>query len=110
MGDVECMMKFPKERSRRVINSPSTVPSTTLEAFKDICGQVPSNNVDPVVVFTMEMYDIKRSERKCREELKRLHCMYQSRTNTCSYSQIELLVQNSRIIHYCHTPLLFLSR
>lgn len=36
--------------------------------------------------------------------------MYQSRTNSCTHAQIDILLQNSRVIHYCHTPLLFLSR
>lgn len=44
------------------------------------------------------------------EEMKILHAMYQSRTSTTTVSHILLLMQNSRIVHYCHTPLLFLPR
>lgn len=36
--------------------------------------------------------------------------MYQTRTNATTLQQIQILMQNSRIIHYCHTPLLFLPR
>lgn len=36
--------------------------------------------------------------------------MYQSRTSTTTIPQIFLLMRNSRIIHYCHTPLLLLPK
>lgn len=29
-------------------------------------GSPPINNIDPVVAFTVEMYEIRRYERKCR--------------------------------------------
>lgn len=40
-----------------------------LEAFKDVHGTGPINNIDPVVAFTTEMYEIRRYQRKCRGNL-----------------------------------------
>lgn len=44
------------------------------------------------------------------EDLKKLHAMYQTRSSASTMQQIQILIQNSRVIHFCHTPLLFLPR
>lgn len=42
--------------------------------------------------------------------MKKLHNMYQSRNGSASVPQLNLLMQNWRILHYIYTPLLFLPR
>lgn len=112
IGDIDHMMKFPKDRTRRLMGHSigSPLPQTTIEAFKDMYVHKPVENVDPVVAFTIEMNNLKKVDKRHREELKKLHTMYQSRSNTSTNSQIQILMQNSRTIHYCHTPFLFLSK
>lgn len=66
IGDVDHMLKFPKERSRRIgtlgVNNPSVM---TLEAFRD-CYKHTRYGCDPVYIFTIEMLEIKRSDKKFR--------------------------------------------
>ncbi|XP_018578793.1 KICSTOR complex protein SZT2 isoform X1 [Anoplophora glabripennis] len=109
IGNSECMMTFPKEHSHRRIQPAYNLPST-LEAFRDNFHNSKYVSADPVVTFTLEMREMKLLEKKSRDEMKILHAMYQSRTSTTTVSHILLLMQNSRIVHYCHTPLLFLPR
>lgn len=42
--------------------------------------------------------------------MKKLHNMYQSRNGSASVPQLNLLMQNWRILHYSYIPLLFLPR
>lgn len=77
VSDVESIVKLPKDRSKRAnSNNPNTVPLTTLEAFKDAYGATPLNNVDPVVAFAVEMFEIKKSDRKSRGNMQNylFHC------------------------------------
>ncbi|XP_056646993.1 KICSTOR complex protein SZT2-like isoform X1 [Diorhabda sublineata] len=109
LGNVEAMISFPKDHSHKRVQLTYNLPAT-LEAFRDNFRVCKLSSTDPVVTFTSEMREMKTIEKRDREELKTLHAMYQSRTSTTSVPQIFLLLQNSRIVHYCHTPLLFLSR
>ncbi|KAG5885699.1 hypothetical protein JTB14_002313 [Gonioctena quinquepunctata] len=108
IGNVEAIMSFPKEFSHKRVHPTYNLPAT-LEAFRDNF-RIHLGSTDPTVAFTFEMREMKSIEKRCREEMKTLHAMYQSRTSTVTVPQIFLLLQNSRIIHYCHTPLLFLPR
>lgn len=60
------MLKFPKDRSRRIgtlgVNNPSVM---MLEAFRDSYKHTRYSS-DPVIMFTIEMLDIKRSDKKFR--------------------------------------------
>ncbi|KAJ8966989.1 hypothetical protein NQ317_011189 [Molorchus minor] len=109
IGNFECMSTFPKDHSHKRNQSAYNLPST-LEAFRDNFRMSKYTSPDPVLTFTLEMREMKNLEKKSREEMKTLHSMYQSRTSTTTVPQILLLMQNSRIVHYCHTPLLFLPR
>ncbi|KAK5639276.1 hypothetical protein RI129_011768 [Pyrocoelia pectoralis] len=109
IGDTEFMMKFSRDYSRRLPSTGIMQPMVTLEAFRDIYPHIQSCHSDPVVLFTIEMQEMKRNDKKYKDELKKLHSMWQSRTSTCTSMQIQILKQNSRIIHFCHTPLLFLQ-
>nr|XP_022914806.1 KICSTOR complex protein SZT2-like isoform X1 [Onthophagus taurus] len=108
MCDVDLMSKFPRDRTRRSQASVNAIP-TFIESFKDTY-RIISPYMDSVVTNMLEMCEIKQSNKRHRDDLKALHSMYQSRSSTATHSQIHILMQNSRNIHYCHTPLLFLSR
>ncbi|KRT81662.1 hypothetical protein AMK59_5321, partial [Oryctes borbonicus] len=109
LTDVDCMLKFSKERMRRSsANAIVTVPPL-LDAFKDTY-RIITPYVDTTTTNMLEMCDIKQSEKRLKDDLKNLHSMYQSRSSTATSTQIQIMMQNSRNIHYCHTPLLFLPR
>nr|XP_023016879.1 KICSTOR complex protein SZT2-like [Leptinotarsa decemlineata] len=108
IGNVDAMSSFPKDFSQKRVQPTYNLPGT-LEAFRDNF-RIHSGSMDPAVAFTFEIREIKSFEKRCREEMKTLHAMYQSRTSSVTVPQIYLLLQNSRIIHFCHTPLLFLPR
>ncbi|KAJ8923504.1 hypothetical protein NQ315_010082 [Exocentrus adspersus] len=109
IGNSEYMMTFTKEHFHKRMQPTYNLPST-LEAFRDNFHNSKYVSSDLVVTFTLEMREMKVIEKKSRDEMKILHAMYQSRTSTTTVSHIILLMQNSRIVHYCHTPLLFLPR
>ncbi|CAG9855485.1 unnamed protein product [Phyllotreta striolata] len=110
LGNVEAMTSFSKANSSHKRTQVAHNLPGTLEAFRDNFKVCKYHCTDPVESFTSEMREMKKLEKLGREELKTLHGMYQSRTSTTSVSQLLLLLQNSRILHYCHTPLLFLPR
>lgn len=108
IGNVEYMRELPKDIPRRTIANTNLAKS--LDVFRDAFQKTnyPSNDI--VVILTIEMREVKSWEEKWNEEMKKLHSMYQSRTSSTTVPLIFLLMQNSRIIHYCHTPLLFLPK
>lgn len=123
------MSKFPRDHSYKKAHQSSFNLPMILEAFRDnFCNTKYTSN-DVVVIFTIEMREMKSLEKRNRgmlvkviythtidflkkilDEMKKLHSMYQSRTGSTSVPQLNLLMQNSRILHYVHTPLLFLPR
>ncbi|CAH1153732.1 unnamed protein product [Phaedon cochleariae] len=109
IGLREAMLAFPKDHSHKRIQPTYNLPAT-LEAFRDNFRICEHPAADPVVTFTIEMREMKNTEKRNRDEMKTLHSMYQSRTSTVTVPQIFLLMQNSRALHFCHTPLLFLPR
>lgn len=61
--DVDCMLKFPKERSRRSsANAMISIPPL-LDAFKDTY-RIITPYVDTTITNMLEMCDIKQSEKK----------------------------------------------
>ncbi|CAH0562057.1 unnamed protein product [Brassicogethes aeneus] len=109
ISDMDYMSKYPRDHKKKRIPSTYNL-HIIVEAFRDSFRISKFASNDPVVMLTSEMCEMKAIEKRQREEMKKLHNMYQSRTSTTTVSQIFLLMQNSRIIHYCHTPLLFLPR
>ncbi|XP_043281050.1 KICSTOR complex protein SZT2-like isoform X2 [Venturia canescens] len=71
-------------------------------------------NVDSVVKAAYDLQDVQQREKKSKEELTRLYAMWQSRSSgpNIPISSVNLCAfkQHSRLIHYCHTPLLFLPQ
>ncbi|XP_048517774.1 KICSTOR complex protein SZT2 isoform X3 [Dendroctonus ponderosae] len=110
IGNLDAMSKFPRDHSHKKSHQSSFNLPTVLETFRDnFCNTKYTSN-DAVTIFTIEMREMKSLEKKNRDEMKKLHSMYQSRTGSTSVPQLNLLMQNSRILHYVHTPLLFLPR
>ncbi|CAH1982614.1 unnamed protein product [Acanthoscelides obtectus] len=109
IGSVEYTLTFPKDHSHKRPH-PLLNFAAILEAFRDNYKICKYASLDPAVTFTLEIREMKSLEKRSREEMKTLHGMYQSRTSTVTVQQIYMLIQNARIVHYCHTPLLFLSR
>ncbi|GJQ67112.1 hypothetical protein Trydic_g21981 [Trypoxylus dichotomus] len=109
LTDVDCMLKFPKEKTRRSSSNAIVAIPPLLDAFKDTY-RIITPYVDTTITNMLEMCDIKQSEKRLKDDLRNLHSMYQSRSSTATSTQIQIMMQNSRNIHYCHTPLLFLAR
>ncbi|XP_025829072.1 KICSTOR complex protein SZT2-like [Agrilus planipennis] len=112
VGDVEAVLKFSKDKNKRGSISSTNNPISfgALDVFRDAFHNIKQCYNDPVAIFTMEMHELKKTDKKHKEELKKLHCMWQSRTSSSSESQIQILKQNARVIHFCFTPFLFLPR
>ncbi|KAF7281911.1 hypothetical protein GWI33_004033 [Rhynchophorus ferrugineus] len=109
IGNLEAIFRFPRDYQHKKSPSTFNLP-TILEAFRDNFYHSKYIYNDVAVIFTIEMKEMKSLEKKNREEMKKLHSMYQSRTGITSVPQLNLLMQNCRIIHYVNTPLLFLPR
>ncbi|XP_050313415.1 KICSTOR complex protein SZT2-like [Anthonomus grandis grandis] len=111
IANLDAMSKFPRDtQTQKKCHQPGFNLPVILETFRDnFCNTKYTSN-DAVAILTIEMREMKTLEKKNRDEMKKLHSMYQSRTGSTSVSQLDLLMQNSRIIHYVHTPLLFLAR
>ncbi|KAL1492858.1 hypothetical protein ABEB36_011037 [Hypothenemus hampei] len=108
--NIDAMSKFPREHINKKFHSSSFNLPMVLEAFRDNFCTTKYTSNDPIVILIIEMKEMKLLEKKNRDEMKKLHSMYQSRTGSTSVSQLNLLMQNSRIIHYVHTPILFLPQ
>ncbi|VEN57127.1 unnamed protein product, partial [Callosobruchus maculatus] len=109
IGNVESTLSFSRDHAHKKAQ-PAFNFAAALEAFRDNYKVCKYASLDPAVTFTLEIREMKSLEKRGREEMKTLHAMYQSRTSTVNVQQIYMLIQNSRIVHYCHTPLLFLPR
>lgn len=103
------MTTFSKDHVHKKTQSTYNLP-TILEVFRDNYKIRKYISKDPVYTFNQEIREIKAEEKKRREEMKILHGMYQSRTSTVTISELHMLIRNARIVHYVHTPLLFLPR
>ncbi|CAG9759252.1 unnamed protein product [Ceutorhynchus assimilis] len=111
ISHLEVMSNFPTDlpHTKKSYQSNLNLPMI-LESFRDNFSNTKYTSTDPVVIFSIEMKEMKSLEKKNRDEMKKLHSMYQSRTGNTSVPQLNLLMQNSRILHYVLTPLLFWSK
>lgn len=77
-------------------------------------GSHPMNIADPVIRAAYHLQELRHREKRAKEEFKCLGEMWQSRAATSnipiSLATLNLFKQHSRLIHYCHTPLLFLPK
>lgn len=84
----------------------------TVDAYRDSLPLpcVHGNDSDPVVSYIQEMQELRSRNKVQLDEKKKMHGIWQSRGATGHLLQSNLLRKHSRVIHYCHTPLLFLPR
>ncbi|XP_076247853.1 KICSTOR complex protein SZT2 [Calliopsis andreniformis] len=70
------------------------------------------NNIDPVTKAVYDLQDLRCREKKMKEDLNKLYSMWQNRNAVpnipISMNALNTFKQHSRLIHFCHTPLLFL--
>lgn len=67
IGEGDQMLKFPKDRLRRIgATNATNPPISTLEAFRDCFKNIRYGSLDPVFISTIEMHEIKHSDKKYR--------------------------------------------
>nr|XP_033323084.1 KICSTOR complex protein SZT2-like isoform X4 [Megalopta genalis] len=70
------------------------------------------NNGDPVAKAVYDLQELRAREKKVKDDLNKLYVMWQNRSAApnipISISALNTSKQHSRLIHFCHTPLLFL--
>ncbi|XP_046747125.1 KICSTOR complex protein SZT2-like [Diprion similis] len=128
--DMETLTKFPNDLHNdgkewpRTSNRSNLGKATTVswnpriaQVLRDAkpSGPHPVNNAtDAVVRAAYRLQDVRQREKKAKEDFKCLGEMWQSRAATSnipiSQATLNLFKQHSRLIHYCHTPLLFLPK
>ncbi|XP_076387408.1 KICSTOR complex protein SZT2 isoform X2 [Megachile rotundata] len=90
-------------------------------SWNEIIGQMmrdvkPNNhfhgNTDPTIKAVHDLQDLRSREKKGKEDLNKLYAMWQNRSAApnipVSVTALNTFKQYSRLIHFCHTPLLFL--
>lgn len=115
------LSKFPLSSSvvnkdwanpRKITTPVPPIQGITLDAYRDslplLC--LHSNESDAVVSYVQEMQELRTRNKMQFDEKKKMHGIWQSRGATGHLLQTNLLRKHSRVIHYCHTPLLFLPR
>lgn len=126
--DMETLTKFPnglhndgKEWPRSSNRNQGKTPTAS---WNPRIGQVlrdakpgglnPVHSVDPVIRAASHLQILGHREKKAKEDFKSLGEMWQSRAAASnipiSLATLNLFKQHSRLIHYCHTPLLFLPK
>ncbi|CAK9801279.1 KICSTOR complex protein SZT2 [Anthophora quadrimaculata] len=70
------------------------------------------NNMDPTMKAVCDLQDFRCREKKVKDDLNKLYAMWQNRNAApnipVSINALNTFKQYSRLIHFCHTPLLFL--
>ncbi|KAK0161678.1 hypothetical protein PV327_008097 [Microctonus hyperodae] len=127
MTDIEALAKFPsasatEEWSRSGNNRQNT--KNINYSWERMVGQVmrdtkpnsnyPPNTIDSIVKAAYDLQDSHQRDRKSKENLTRLYTLWQSRSSApnipISVTNLNTFKQFSRLIHYCHTPILFLPQ
>ncbi|XP_014480858.1 PREDICTED: protein SZT2-like [Dinoponera quadriceps] len=124
--DMESLAKFPSQSNAdskdwtrssnraqaQVKNSAFSWSQVVGQAMRDAKPSVsyPLNTTDPIVKAAYDLQDLRHREKKIKEDVERLYAMWQSRTPNIpiSLNASNTFKQYSRLIHFCHTPLLFL--
>ncbi|KAI4483415.1 hypothetical protein M0802_013415, partial [Mischocyttarus mexicanus] len=120
--DMESLTKFPhashgenKSLSKQHSKS-NPLPWNQLvgQATKESDNSVNhlNDDIDPVVKTAYDLQDFRHRERKAKEDMNRLYAIWQNRSPATNipvcYDTLNTFKQHSRLIHFCHTPLLFL--
>ncbi|XP_032678990.1 KICSTOR complex protein SZT2-like [Odontomachus brunneus] len=123
--DMESLAKFPSQSnadSKDWTRSSNRAQAMKSNAFSwtQVVGQAmrdakpsapyPLNTTDPIVKAAYDLQDLRHREKRIKEDLEKLYAMWQSRTPNIplSLNASNTFKQYSRLIHFCHTPLLFL--
>lgn len=123
--DIESLAKFPSQSNAdskdwtRASNRAQTVKSGAF-SWTQVVGQAmrdakpntshSHSTTDPIVKAAYDLQDLRHREKKIKEDLEKLFAIWQSRTPNIpiSLNALNTFKQHSRLIHFCHTPLLFL--
>ncbi|KAL0121707.1 hypothetical protein PUN28_006892 [Cardiocondyla obscurior] len=123
INDMESLAKFPSQSNVDkdwTRSSNRTQSKNNAFSWIQMVGQAmrdakPSashshNTTDAIVKAAYDLQDLRHREKKIKEDLEKLYAMWQSRTPNIpiSLNALNTFKQNSRLIHFCHTPLLFL--
>ncbi|XP_018404829.1 PREDICTED: protein SZT2-like [Cyphomyrmex costatus] len=125
INDMESLAKFPSQSNtdgKDWTRSSNRAQSMKNNAFSwvQVIGQAirdakPSashshNTTDTIVKAAYDLQDLRHREKRIKEDLEKLYAMWQSRTSNIpiSWNALNTFKQYSRLIHFCHTPLLFL--
>lgn len=110
----EHLHKFPTGVKSGASNKQASAhdQGISLDAYRDSFPyQKPSvRHTDSVLAYVQELLELKSRYRSQLEEKKKLHGVWQSRGAASNALQTSFLRKHSRIIHFCHTPLLFLPK
>ncbi|CAB0036663.1 unnamed protein product [Trichogramma brassicae] len=128
--DMESLAKFPTQehsdnkewpRPASRVQVPKQSPGlglTSIQMMDQVMrdakpsGQYPTNTIDPVVKSAYDFQELRQKDKKIKDDLDKLYAIWQSRnvltSLPISQSMLNSFKQHSRLIHYCHTPLLFL--
>lgn len=107
--------KFPMGAKPGVVNKQQILSheqGISLDAYRDSFPyqKLAGRYADSVVAYVQELLELKTRYRSQLDEKKKLHGIWQSRGAASHSLQTNFLRKHSRIIHFCHTPLLFLPK
>ncbi|XP_018338951.1 PREDICTED: protein SZT2-like [Trachymyrmex septentrionalis] len=127
INDMESLAKFPSQSNTDLPGKDWARSSNRAQSMKNnafswvqIVGQAmrdakpsaphPHNMTDTIVKAAYDLQDLRHREKRIKEDLEKLYAMWQSRTSNIpiSLNALNTFKQYSRLIHFCHTPLLFL--
>ncbi|XP_029156600.1 KICSTOR complex protein SZT2-like [Nylanderia fulva] len=124
INDMESLAKFPSQstdnkdwmrssnRAQPTKNNAFSWTQVVGQAMRDAKPNAPHshNTTDAIVKAAHDLQDLRHREKKIKEDLEKLYAMWQSRTSSIpiSLNALNTFTQHSRLIHFCHTPLLFL--
>ncbi|XP_047362781.1 KICSTOR complex protein SZT2 isoform X1 [Vespa velutina] len=120
--DMESLTKFPhashgeNKSSSKQHGRSNPLPWNQLvgQATKETESNVYhlNDDIDPVVKTAYDLQDFRHRERKAKEDMNRLYTIWQNRSSASNipvcFDTLNTFKQHSRLIHFCHTPLLFL--
>ncbi|XP_076162167.1 KICSTOR complex protein SZT2 isoform X3 [Ptiloglossa arizonensis] len=82
------------------------------QTMRDVKSNYYCNNNDPIAKAVYDLQDLRSHEKKMKDDLSKLYTMWQNRSAApnipISINALNMSKQHSRLIHFCHTPLLFL--
>ncbi|KAK2589304.1 hypothetical protein KPH14_007855 [Odynerus spinipes] len=120
--DMESLTKFPHTSHGENKSGSKQHTRNNPLPWTQLVGQAPKetdsntyhlhDNTDPVVKTAYDLQDFRHRERKAKEDMNKLYTIWQNRSSSSNIpvclDTLNTFKQHSRLIHFCHTPLLFL--